>query len=57
MEMNFDPNCKVPIPYLLFKASPFHIVNITPLFNPASPSHIPGPNLRLPLIGSSTPQF
>lgn len=37
MEMNFDPNCKAPTPYLLFKANPFHRVNITPLFN----SHLP----------------
>lgn len=57
MEMNFDPNCKAPTPYLLFKANPFHRVNITPLFNPAPPSHIPGPDLRPLLIASSTPQF
>lgn len=43
METNFDPNCKAPTPYLLFKANPFHRVNITPLFNPALPSRIPGP--------------
>lgn len=43
METNFDPNRKAPTPYLLFKANPFHRANITPLFNPALPSRIPGP--------------
>lgn len=37
MEMNFDPNSKAPTPYLLFKADPFHRVNITPFFNPYLP--------------------
>ena len=55
MEMNFDPNCKAPTPYLLFKANPFHRVNITPLFNPAPPAHIPGPDLRPLLIAALHP--
>lgn len=37
MEMNFDPSCKAPTPYLLFKDNPFHRVNITPLSNPHLP--------------------
>ena len=55
METNFDPNCKSPTPYLLFKANPFHRVNITPLFNPVPPSHIPGPDLQPLLIAALHP--
>jgi hypothetical protein len=56
METNFDPNCKAPTPYLLFKAHPFRRVNITPLLNPVPPSHIPVPDLQPLLIaGSYTP--
>lgn len=57
METNFDPNCKAPTPYLLFKANPFRRVNITPLFHPALPSCIPGPDLRPLLIAGSTPHI
>lgn len=40
MEMNFDPNCKAPTPYLLFKAHPF--------FFPAELTLHPFSTLNLP---------
>lgn len=40
MEMNFDPNCKAPTPYLLFKAHPFFFFAELTL-HPFSTLHLP----------------